>query len=126
MEREHDSEDVFGRSNAVARIEHLGRALRQVGDALVALDANDMLSAESSLSAAMAALHSVPETTDRAALTVACRQVQTELLRCRRLGASFSKVARAFARRGAAVDGYDRAGGYYDGVTARPSLRTSI
>jgi hypothetical protein len=89
----------------------LTAALTRVGDALAAVDAEALLAAEAELNGAVVAVQAVPLAAgDREALLSAVRGAQAALLRCRRLGASWLHLARAFMRVGGADPGYDRAG----------------
>ena len=70
----------------VAAVDRLSHALNCVGDALVALDGDALLSAEVDLSAATASVAVGPDAGDRHALLDAVRRARFALLRCRRLG----------------------------------------
>jgi hypothetical protein len=106
-----------------AAVDRLSHALGRVGDALVAVDGDALLTTEVDLSAATATLASSPDAEDRRAVIEAVRRARFALLRCRRLGASFAGVARAMGRVGLVADGYDRAGGYVESAGVHPSVQ---
>ena len=103
----------------------LTRILDRMGDALAAMDVTALLAVEGDLGSALAAIdagmHAGMQVADRAAARAAARQALTALLRCRRLGASFSDVASAMSRIGGAPAGYDCMGGYVE-RTVRSSI----
>jgi hypothetical protein len=99
-------------SPAVAATERLTYLLGRMGDALAAVDAKALLEVESELGSAIAAVSAVTTVGDRAAARAAARKALAALLRCRRLGATFSGVARTLGQRGRVVGGYNRLGGY--------------
>lgn len=107
----------------VAAVDRLSHALNRVGDALVALDGDALLSAEVDLSAATASLAVGPDAGDRHAVLDAVRRARFALLRCRRLGASFAGVSRAMGRVGRVAGGYDRAGGYVESASVHSSVQ---
>lgn len=102
--------------------ERLRDALTRVGDALVRVDVEGLLEAESELSLAVAAAASTGRPEDRLAARSAIRDARAALLRCRRLGNAFSSLARGLTRAGRPSEGYTRAGSYADGARARASL----
>jgi hypothetical protein len=101
-------------------------ALTRVGDALVDVDAAALLAAEEALRHAVAAVAIGGDAVDRPAAIEAVRRARAALMRCRRLGASFSGLARAMGQVGRIVDGYDRAGGYVASVGVRPSVLARV
>lgn len=101
----------------------LNDALTLVAEALVKVDVDALLAAETGLGRALTSLGNVTEAGDRAAALAALRRARAALLRCRRLGASFSTVSRALLGVGdSAPDGYTRAGGYAERVGVRPAV----
>jgi hypothetical protein len=117
--------DADSRTTAEVAAE-LTAALRQVGDALVRVDADALLAAEVELNRAMANLTSVPYAGDRRQALGAVRQAQAALLRCRRLGASLSTVSRAMLSASApAPDGYTRSGDHLDRAFIHSFMRIS-
>jgi len=111
---------------AAAVAGQLGAALTRVGDALALLDADALLAAEEALGQAVAAVVVAGAAADRASALDAIRHARAALMRCRRLGASFSGVARAMGRAGQVVDGYDRAGAYVERAGVRPSVLARV
>jgi hypothetical protein len=99
---------------AVDAMQQLARVLDRIGDALAAVDATALLAVETELVGMLAKMDAVTRVDDRTAARAASRQASTALVRCRRLGASFSGVTRALARGGRAADGYDCMGGYVE------------
>ena len=118
--------EIPARTDAAAAIGQLSNALDRIGDALVSLDTEALLAAEASLVPAMSALDAMESISDPEAAVGACRRARTALLRCRRLGASFSHIARAFSGVGSLGDGYDRAGAYVPVAGAPTALRVRI
>jgi len=111
---------------ATEAAERLAGLLDRIGDALVAVDTAALLPIEAELFGAVAALSAVTEVGDHTAFPAAALRARTSLLRCRRLGASFSGVARALGQVGRASE-YDRSGGYSEGAGGdRPSLSVQI
>jgi hypothetical protein len=101
------------RDPAVVATEELARVLDRFGDALVDVNAAALLAVQGELDGAVAAMSVVTTVGDHAAARAATGHALQALLRCRRLGASFSDAARALGRVGRS-DGYDRAGGYVE------------
>lgn len=102
-------------------------ALADVADALVRLDHDAMLDAETALGRALTGLGNVTAPGDRAAAGAALGQARAELLRCRRLGASFSSVSRALLRlTQPASDAYTREGVYVDHRGGTVSVRARV
>jgi len=102
------------RTAAEAAVE-LNAALTRVAEALARTDADALLGAEEGLGRALAGISGVAEAGDRVAAGATLRQARAVLLRCRRLGASFTTVSRAVLRIGdTAPGGYNRAGSYVD------------
>jgi len=112
-------------SATVVAVDRLSHVLNRVGDALVSLDGDVLLSAEAELSAATSSLVVGPDAGDRRAVIDAVRRARVALLRCRRLGASIGGVSRAMGRVGRVVGGYDRSGGYVDGASVHSSVEVT-
>jgi hypothetical protein len=108
------SDSVTSLDPVVEATEQLTRLLDRLGDALAAVDTAALLGVESELSAVLAVMNVNAVCADGAAARSAAQTALTALDRCRRLGASFSGIARALGQRGRAVGGYDRSGGYLD------------
>jgi hypothetical protein len=110
-----------GSAQMTAATEHLAALLDRIGDALVAVDTAALLAAEAELRQIAGTL-GAPTEVD-AATVAAARRASAALLRCRRLGASFSGVVRAVESVGRVNDGYDRVGGYIESFGIRPSVQ---
>lgn len=123
---EHEAPATQPPRTATAVASQLCAALTRVGDALAGVDADALLAAEEALGQAVAAAAIAGDAADRKAALEAVRRARAALMRCRRLGASFSGVARAMGRAGQVVDGYDRAGGYVASVGVRPSVLARV
>ena len=104
----------------VASAARLCATLERVGDALVALDTETLLETEETLGRLLATLALGEKVHDKAALEPLVQRGREALLRCRRLGASFSGIARARLHLHTAVDAYGR-----DGVYVEPPLAGS-
>jgi hypothetical protein len=106
-----------------APLDQLCDALNAIGDALADLDLDRMLAAEPQLRDSMAALTAVPLAADKAAVKAGCDRARTALLRCRRLGASFSRAARSLTGAATAADAYDKSGAHVDSAGLRAVLQ---
>jgi hypothetical protein len=113
-------------TDAPTAIGQLSSTLDRIGDALVSVDVDALLAAEASLAPALSALAVLESISDPEATVAACRRARTALLRCRRLGASFSNIAHSFSRVGSLGDGYDRVGAYVPSAGAATALRVRI
>jgi hypothetical protein len=107
--------------DASAAARQVSHALERIAVALARIDASALLAAEADLGRGLAQLDTVRVVSDRDAALVASRDAKAALLRCRRLGASFSRLARAFQQADPATGAYDRAGG-----VAGPTERSSV
>ena len=89
-------------SAIIQQAERLCATLERIGDALVALDPTTLLETEETLGQVLAAFHWLGEEeltgTDRDVLRARILRAATALVRCRRLGASFSGVSGARLR----------------------------
>src|SRR5262245_33448328 len=103
--------------------ERLCQTLERIGDALVSLDTSTLLETESTLEQLLAALASGHEVSDKAALERLARRAGDALLRCRRLGASFSSVAGARLRLRTGVETYGRDGAYLQPVVSGSAVK---
>jgi len=110
MNNRQAPETQVARDPMVAAIDRVTSFLNQVGDALVALDSVALLAAEADLGGALAELNAQMRVGDRAATRAAGRRAQAALLRCRRLGVSFTSVVRAVNRVGEPAVEYTRTG----------------
>jgi hypothetical protein len=113
--------------SAVEKAEELCAVLERIAGALVNLDNDALLAAESTL----AALVSSFETTDpavapdRAAVEALVRRGRAALMRCRRLGASFTGVARGLAAH-TTSDTYNSVGAVADPSGPSSTVRATI
>jgi hypothetical protein len=94
----------------VDAINRLTAVLNLIASAMVALDAGTLLAAETDLGSALAQLGVAPPAGDREGVRAAAREAHAALLRCRRLGASFTSAVRAMNQAGEPVVEYTRAG----------------
>jgi len=107
-------------------LDQLCDALKAVGDALADLDLDRMLAVEPQLRDSMAALAAAPVAGDKAAVKAGCERARTALLRCRRLGASFSRAARSLNGTTPAGDAYDKSGAHVDSAGLRAVLQFRV
>ena len=98
--------------------------LERIGDALVTLDTATLLETEETLSHLVAVLASGQELENPAALEPLVRRGREALLRCRRMGNSFSAVAKVRLQLCTGVGGYGRDGDYL-GASGAPSLEVT-
>jgi hypothetical protein len=107
--------------------ERLADTLENVARGLVALDVDALLDAERTLAELVGAFDaSAPVSpADRVAIAAAVRRGQAALLRCRRLGASFTSIARVRVPACRGGDTYNRAGaiGYGAAASSRVEAR---
>ena len=94
--------------------ERLCQTLERIGDALVAVDADALLETEQTLEYLLSALAKEHTVEDPAALEQLVRRAVEGLLRCRRLGASFSGIAGTRLRLRTGVETYGRDGGFVE------------
>jgi hypothetical protein len=92
--------------------ERLCTTLERIGDGLIELDTRTLLDTEETLGRLVAVVASGGNLDNRAALEPLVRRGREALLRCRRLGASYTSVARVRLHLCTGVDTYDRTGGY--------------
>ena len=104
------------RSALLATAERLADTLERLGDGLVVLDLAALLGTEETLADLLSAMRLTEPWAEgeREAIAAAAQRAHRALLRCRRLGASFSAVARVRLPRIASPDTYTRRG-YDDG-----------
>jgi hypothetical protein len=96
----------------VRTAERLCETLERIGDALVAVDAETLLETEDTLERLLATLAAAQTVHDKPALEAVVRRAVEALLRCRRLGASFSAIAGTRLRMRTGLETYGRDGGY--------------
>jgi hypothetical protein len=109
----------------VETAQRLCETLDRIGDALVALDTETLLDTEATLEQLLAALASGHTVQDRAALEALVRRAAASLLRCRRLGASFTGIAGARLRLRSGVEAYGRDGGFYEPAVSGSAVRVT-
>lgn len=103
----------------VESAERLCATLERIGDALVTLDAQTLVETEETLGRLLAALAAENvQPGHQARLEPLVRRAREALLRCRRLGASFSSVARARLQLHVGTETYGRMGEYVGPVVA--------
>lgn len=100
-------------SDPIVRIaERLCHTLDRIGDALVAVDAETLLETEETLHRLLSALAGGHAVQDKPALEALIGRAAEALVRCRRLGASFTAIAGTRLRMRTGIEAYDRDGGY--------------
>jgi hypothetical protein len=104
--------------------DRLCATLERIGDALVALDPKTLLETEETLSRLVTALGAQTTGQDTVAIEPLVRRGREALLRCRRLGESYSGMARVRLQLCTGVARYGPDGDYVDGGTA-PSLKAT-
>ena len=114
-----DSTDSY-----IESAERLCATLERIGDALVTLDTQTLLETEDTLNRLATVLASRASTGDPAAIEPLVRRGRDALLRCRRLGASYSGMARVRLHLCTGVGNYGPDGDYVESDTA-PSLRAT-
>ncbi len=103
--------------------ERLCETLERLGDALVSLDADTLLDTEETLEQLLSALQAPGEPADKAALKQLAVRATNALLRCRRLGASFSGIAGTRLRLRTGVETYGRSGSFDEPAVAGSAVR---
>lgn len=103
----------------------LCETLDRIGDALIALDTETLLDTEATLEQLLAALAAGHTVQDRAGLEALARRAAESLIRCRRLGASFSGIAGARLRLRSGVDTYGRDGGFSQPAFAGAAVKVT-
>ena len=109
----------------VVTARRLCETLDRIGDALVAIDTETLLDTEATLEQLLAALAAGQTVQDRAGLEALVRRAGESLLRCRRLGASFTGIAGARLRLRTGVDTYARDGGFADALFTGSTVKVT-
>ncbi len=109
----------------VISAQRLCETLDRIGDALVTLDADTLLDTEATLEQLLAALAAGPAVRDRASLEALVRRAAEALLRCRRLGNSFTSFASTRLRMCAGSETYGRDGGYVEAALAGSTVKVT-
>jgi hypothetical protein len=102
--------------------------LERIAEALVRLDNEALLNAEADLAPLVGTFDAVTPAgvADRALLEAWVRRGRAALMRCHRLGASFTAIARARLAACSAFDTYSRAGAVVDPRGPSPTVRAAI
>lgn len=109
----------------VVTARRLCETLDRIGDALVSLDTETLLDTEATLEQLLAALAGGHTVQDRAELEALVRRAAASLLRCRRLGASFTGIAGARLRLRSGVESYGRDGGFYETAVSGSAMKVT-
>jgi len=96
----------------VQTAQRLCETLERVGDALVEVDAETLLETQDTLERLLTTLAAAQSVQDKPALEAVVRRALDALLRCRRLGASFSAIAGSRLRMRTGLETYGRDGEY--------------
>ena len=107
----------------VQKAERLCETLERIGDALVSIDGPTLLDTEETLEQLLSALAAVKHVGDKPALEAMVRRAGAALLRCRRLGASFSSVAGVRLRMRTGVETYGPDGGFKEHVVSGTAVK---
>lgn len=107
----------------VRSAERLCETLDRIGDALVSLDPETLLETQETLEQLLSAIGAGGEVEDKDALIRLAKRAAAALLRCRRLGASFSGIAGTRLRLRTGVETYGRTGSFVEppaaGITVK-------
>jgi hypothetical protein len=107
----------------VRTAERLCETLHRIGDALVAVDAATLLETEETLGQLLTALAAGHPVQDKPLLEATVRRASLALLRCRRLGASFSAVAGTRLRMRTGVETYGKDGAYVEHAVSGSAVK---
>ena len=119
---------IAERNRAVDTTERLCEVLERIAGALVDLDNEALLAAEVTLAELIgtcAADEGAPAP-DRAAVEAVVARGRTALMRCRRLGASFTGMTRARLSARATLDTYNRTGGAAGACGPAPTVHATV
>ena len=105
--------------------ERLCATLERIGDGLIELDTRTLLDTEETLGRLVAVVASGRNVDDRAALEPLVRRGREALLRCRRLGAAYTGIARVRLHLCTGLDTYDRSG-YVEAAATGSTMRASV
>jgi hypothetical protein len=109
----------------VATAQRLCETLDRLGEALVTLDTETLLETEATLAQLMSALAAGHPVADREALEATVRRAAATLLRCRRLGTSFTSIAGTRLRMIAGAQTYGPTGGYVETAYAGSAVKAT-
>lgn len=107
----------------LAHAERLCETLERIGDALVAIDAETLVETQDTLEQLVSALNAGGAVEDVDALKRTARRAATALLRCRRLGASFSGIAGTRLRLRTGVETYGRTGSFVEPAVSGAAVK---
>jgi hypothetical protein len=107
----------------VLTAERLCETLERIGDALVAVDAETLLETQDTLERLLTTLGRAEVVQDKPALEAVIRRAIEALLRCRRLGASFSTIAGTRLRMRTGLETYGRDGGYVEPAVSGSAVK---
>ncbi len=114
--------------SVVDATEQLCVVLERIAAALVRLDNEALLAAEAELASLVGTFDDVAPAgvPDRALLEAQVRRGRAALMRCHRLGTSFTAIARARLAGRSTFDTYTRIGAVADSRGPSPTVRASI
>lgn len=117
-----------GSQSGLEQAERLCDVLERIAGALVELDNEALLAAESTLAELVSAFQTMAPCApaDRAAVEAIVHRGRAALMRCRRLGASFTGIARARLSAYATLDTYNNVGAVADPSGPSPTVRATI
>jgi hypothetical protein len=117
-----------GSRSGLEQAERLCGVLERIAGALVELDNEALLAAESTLAELVSAFQTMAPCTaaDRASVEAVVRRGRAALMRCRRLGASFTGIARARLSASATLDTYNSLGAVAEASGPSPTVRATI
>ena len=92
--------------------ERLCETLERIGDALVSIDAETLVDTQETLEQLVSALNAPTDVHDKDALKRTARRAASALMRCRRLGASFSGIAGTRLRLRTGLETYGPTGSF--------------
>lgn len=109
----------------LVKAERLCETLERIGDALVAVDAETLLDTQETLEQLVSALRNGGDVdeSEKAALQRTVQRAAFALMRCRRLGASFSRMAGTRLRLRTGVEAYGRTGTFVEPVVAGATVK---
>ena len=103
--------------------ERLCETLERIGDALVSIDADTLVDTQETLEQLVSALSAPGDVHDKNALRRTAKRAATALLRCRRLGASFSGIAGTRLRLRTGLETYGPTGSFAETAASGVSVK---
>jgi hypothetical protein len=107
----------------VRTAERLCETLERIGDALVAVDAETLLETQDNFERLLTALGAAQTVQDKPALEAVVRRAVDALIRCRRLGASFSSIAGTRLRMRTGLATYGRDGEFVEPAVSGSTVK---